>query len=206
MALAAVVSGTALLGALGVVALTVGPEVTCTTSDQVLDGDLAAGAAATRCVRLEAGQAARFRVAPTDGQDVVLAVAVGADVTDDDFFVRDGRPVPFDDVTDDVFSGGLAGAAADDLGTVVLVADERAAGEPEAVSVPPLPMDVELTVVVAGFDGAPGGFTLDLELLDPPPDFDPRRYPDLGTFEAEFLGTPAYEAHYGPFFEGDFYP
>ncbi len=34
----------------------------------------------------------------------------------------------------------------------------------------------------------------------------PGDYPDQQTFDEEVVGTPAFDAHYGPFFEGDFYP
>ncbi len=182
-----------LVGALALVVVAATPPVTCTTSDDALAGELASDELLTRCIRVEAGQAVRFRVAPTAGQDVVLAVA-----TDDD------APLT---VTDGMGTGDMEGLpAADDLGAVVLVADDWWEGEPEAGFLPPMRTDVELTLVAAGYEGQAGGVTVDIELRDPPPGFDPGAYPDAGAFEQGFVGTAEYEAHYGPFFEGDFFP
>lgn len=206
-AAAAIGAGAALVAALAVVVVAASPPATCTTSDQALDARLGPGELWTRCVRVEAGQAVRVRAEPVDGQDVVLAVAVADEVVDDPRLSRDGAPPFADDLTVDLLTGELAGAAgSDDLGSVVLVADERAQGEPEAAAVPPLPVDVELTLVVAGFEGAGGDVTVDIEVLDPPAGFEPDRYADLEAFEDEFVDTAEYDAHYGPFFEGDFYP
>lgn len=198
-AVAAVAAGAALVGALALVVVAATPPVTCTTSDDALEEELASGELLTRCIRVGAGQAVRFRVAPTGGQDVVLAVAADDAAADEDPRIEDLGP--------EVFTGDLEGApGTDDLGTVVLVVDEWWEGEPEAAFVPPTRTDTELTLVVVGYEGASGGVTVDIELLDPPPGFDPEQYPDADAFEAEFVGTAEFEAHYGPFFEGDFFP
>ena len=78
-------------------------------------------------------------------------------------------------------------------------------GEAEATFLPPLPFDVEVTVLVAGYEGEAGDYRLTIEFLEASSSFDPARYPDIQRYEDEFLDSIDYETHYAPFFDGEFY-
>lgn len=196
-AAAAATAAGALVAGLAFVAATGPAPHDCTTADRSIEGDVAAGVLDRHCVRLAPGQALRVRVEPTDFQDVTVAVAV-----DEGEAASSQRLV---DRSEDLYAGDLRAPGAG-REAVVVVADARAAAEPDAGAFGPLVAGVEVAVLVGGFEGAPGGYRLVIELLDPPVWFDPDDYPDQQTFDEEVVGTPAFDAHYGPFFEGDFYP
>lgn len=176
----------------------------CTEGDLSYDAELARGGFDTWCIHLEPGEAMRFRVTPTDGQDIAVAFAFDDVLFEDPFF---GGSTLTDESAADIeaaFFGGLD-APGDDVGRLAGLIDERGPADAESDIFPPLPVPVDLHLLVAGFDGAAGSYTIDVEVLPAPDAFDPDEWETLEDYSEGFLTSDVYAEYYAEFFEGEFF-
>ena len=202
---AAVVAASALVGGLTYLWSQGGESArACSRGDVLYQAELARGGYDTWCMRVEPGEALRFRITPADGQDVMVAFAFDESFLGDPFFGGAGLTDVSQSEIEAAFFGGLAVPADGEVALAGLI-DERGPGDPESDVFPPLPVPADLLLLVAGFEGAAGSYTIEVEVLPAADDFDREAWENFDDYRARFFASDLYTDYYASFFEGEFF-